>query len=55
MHIPWKTVLYVVAGGVIGFGMQKLVGCPTGGCPLMRTAWTSITYGAIMGLLMSFI
>lgn len=53
--MAWKIGLYVVIGGLVGLGLQRLIGCPTGGCPFMRTPWTSIMYGAILGLLFSFI
>jgi hypothetical protein len=53
--MAWEIALYVVIGGAMGFGLQRLVGCPGGACPLMRTPLNSIAYGAIMGLLLSFI
>ena len=49
-----KSIIFVIIGGALGFGLQRMIGCPGGGCPLMRSPLTSIMYGAVIGLLMSF-
>jgi len=41
-----------VIGGVLGFAYYKLVGCPSGGCPITSNPWISSTYGAIFGALL---
>lgn len=43
----------LLAGGLMGFGAHKVVGCRTGACPLMATPWRAILYGAVMGALFS--
>jgi hypothetical protein len=51
--ISIKTVLGILAGGVFGFGLYKLVGCSTGACPLTANPWISTVYGAVMGFLIT--
>lgn len=53
MTMTSKLILGAIAGGVLGFGYYKLVGCPTGGCPLTRHPWITILYGAAMGALIA--
>jgi hypothetical protein len=48
-----NLVLGAVAGAVVGFGYSKLVGCPTGACPLTRNPWFAAVYGGFVGALMS--
>ncbi|MBK5262310.1 MAG: YtxH domain-containing protein [Peptostreptococcaceae bacterium] len=48
-----KTIFSVVIGGALGFIYYKLVGCPTGSCPITSKPINTIIYGAIMGLLVS--
>jgi hypothetical protein len=48
-----KVVLGVLAGGLLGFGYYKLIGCPTGGCPLTSNPWTSTLYGMVVGALVA--
>ncbi len=44
-------IIAAAVGAALGFGYQRLVGCPTGACPLMRTPWITTIYGALLGLL----
>jgi hypothetical protein len=46
-----RLIIGIVVGGVLGFGWYKLVGCPTGACPLTRHPVITIIYGAVMGAL----
>ena len=48
-----RIALGVVIGGGVGFGWYKLVGCPTGTCPLTSNPYTSALYGCIVGALMA--
>ncbi len=48
-----RIILGAVAGGVLGFGWYKLVGCPTGGCPLTSNPWLSTLYGMAVGALIA--
>jgi hypothetical protein len=42
-----------LVGGVLGFGYDKLVGCPTGACPLTRNPWVTTVYGMALGALLA--
>lgn len=48
-----KIASGVIIGGVLGFLYYKLVGCPTGACPITRSPINSTLYGAVMGMLLS--
>jgi hypothetical protein len=44
-----KTVLAVIAGGILGFLMYKFIGCRSGACPLIGSPYISVAYGSILG------
>lgn len=46
-----QSVLGIVLGAGLGFLYYKFIGCRTGACPITRNPYTSILYGAVMGLL----
>ena len=48
-----RTALFVLIGGVIGFGYHRLVGCRTGACLITANPYASTIYGAVMGFLVS--
>jgi hypothetical protein len=39
------------AGGVLGYLWHRLAGCSTGGCPIVRSKYLSVMWGAFAGLL----
>ncbi len=39
-----------VAGGVLGYLWHRLVGCSTGACPIVRSPYLSVAWGALIGL-----
>lgn len=43
----------VLAGGAIGFGWAKLVGCADGACPLTATPWRGLAFGLLFGLVIA--
>jgi hypothetical protein len=45
-----RMIVGLVAGAVLGFAYQKLVGCRTGTCPLTATPLRTMIYGGVMGL-----
>jgi hypothetical protein len=49
-----RVGLGLLAGGALGYGWQRLVGCSTGTCPLTATPLRGISYGAVMGLIWAF-
>jgi hypothetical protein len=50
-----RLALSVFAGGGLGFGYYKLVGCRTGACPLTATPLRAILYGSTMGLVFALL
>lgn len=48
-----KSLLGIVVGGILGFLYYKIVGCPSGTCPITSKPINTIIYGAVMGLLIS--
>ena len=48
-----RIVTGAVAGAVLGLGWYKLVGCPTGTCPLTSHPVVSTLYGMAVGALIA--
>lgn len=53
MSILLKLVLGAFIGGIGGFIYYKLVGCPTGSCPITKSPVNSTIYGIILGVLVA--
>ncbi len=49
----FRLVIGAVAGGVLGFGWYKLVGCSSGACPLTSNPFVTIIYGMAVGTLLA--
>ena len=45
-----KVIAGLVAGGLIGLGFHRLVGCASGACPITSSPWASMIYGMIIGV-----
>ncbi len=48
-----KLLLGTVIGAIIGFLYYKVVGCPTGSCPITKSPLRSTIYGAFLGLMLA--
>jgi len=48
-----KFVIGLIVGGIAGYVYHRLVGCPTGTCPITSNPRISTLYGAGMGLLIA--
>lgn len=48
-----RYLLGGVLGGVAGYLYYRLVGCPSGTCPITSNPYVSTIYGAVMGLLLA--
>jgi len=42
-------VLSVIAGGALGYGYYRFIGCKSGTCPIVQNPFLSILYGAVLG------
>lgn len=49
LQIIARPVVGAVIGGILGFAYYKMVGCPTGACPIASNPVASIIYGAVLG------
>jgi hypothetical protein len=50
-----RLLIGIAIGAVVGFVYYKLVGCPSGMCPLTSNPIISTIYGATLGALISSI
>ncbi len=48
-----KLLLGVIIGAIGGFLYYKVVGCPTGSCPITKSPLRSAIYGALLGLMIA--
>ena len=48
-----RLLIGAAAGGVLGYGWHKLVGCRTGNCPLTATPVAATLYGMVIGILIA--
>ena len=53
MPIILKLLIGTVIGAAIGFIYYKIIGCPTGACPLTKTPLRSMIYWGLLGLLVA--
>ncbi len=53
MSTGLHLLIGAVLGGALGFGWQRLAGCSTGACPLMRSPWIATLYGLVVGVAMA--
>ena len=48
-----KSALGIALGAAAGFLLYRFVGCKTGTCPITANPWTSMLFGAVLGLLLT--
>jgi hypothetical protein len=48
-----RLIIGVVAGGLLGYGAYRFIGCSTGACPLTAHPWISTIWGMIIGGLLA--
>jgi len=48
-----RSILFVVAGGGLGFGFHRRVGCRSGACPIWASPYISTIYGGLLGFFLS--
>jgi hypothetical protein len=49
----FRRVFFTGLGALAGFAYYYFIGCSTGTCPLTSNPYTSIIYGAVVGLVLS--
>ncbi len=49
--ITFRMIIYILGGGLLGFGYYRLVGYRTGSCPISSNPYISTIYGAVLGLM----
>ncbi len=49
-----RTGLFLLAGGLIGYGYYRLFGCTTG-CPVTSNPWNATIFFTIVGGLLSVV
>ncbi len=48
-----KIIIGSLVGGALGLLYYKLVGCPSGSCPITAKPHRTAIYGAILGFMIS--
>ncbi len=46
------ALAFTLGGGAAGYAFHRVVGCPSGGCPITGSAWISTLYGLLVGLVL---
>ncbi len=54
VSILWlKRIGPIVLGAMGGYAYYYFIGCVSGTCPITSNPWSSTSYGAVMGALLS--
>jgi hypothetical protein len=48
-----RLIIGVAAGGLLGYGAYRFIGCSSGACPLTANPWISTIIGMIFGAMMT--
>ncbi len=51
--MTYKVILAAIVGGLASFGCHKLVGCKSGGCPIMANPYVSTLWGVAIGVMVA--
>jgi hypothetical protein len=49
----FRLIIGVGAGGLLGYGAYRFIGCSSGACPLTANPWVSTLFGMIFGALLA--
>ena len=44
-----RMMIGVVAGGLLGYGVYRFIGCASGTCPITSNPWVSTIVGMLIG------
>jgi len=53
MSLAIRIFLGALAGGAIGYGIYRFVGCQTGACPLTSNPYIAVAIYAVLGALIA--
>jgi hypothetical protein len=48
-----RSIVFALVGGGAAFGFHRFVGCRSGACPIWANPYVSVSYGALLGFLLS--
>lgn len=51
--LPWRIVLGVAIGAMLGFAYHRVVGCRSGVCVITARWWSATLYGAMLGFFLT--
>lgn len=51
---PLKIILGIGIGALLGFAYYYFIGCTSGTCPITSNPLSSILYGSVFGLILTF-
>ncbi|MCX8009634.1 MAG: DUF6132 family protein [Ignavibacteria bacterium] len=49
----WKSIVFSIVGGILGFAYYYFIGCNSGSCPITSKWYTSTLYGILLGFVIS--
>ena len=53
IKITWKTILFILTGGLAGFLYANFIGCYSGTCPLTSNKFIAMGFFALFGYILS--
>jgi len=53
MSTATRIFLGALAGGVLGYGIYRFIGCQTGACPLTSNPYIAVAIYALLGALVA--
>lgn len=51
---PLKIILGIGIGAILGYAYYYFIGCSSGTCPITSNPLSSILYGSVFGLVLTF-
>ena len=51
--IPFKRILPVIIGAILGYGYYHFIGCNSGSCAITSNPYISTAYGGLLGLVLA--
>lgn len=48
-----RLALFALVGALAGYLLHRVVGCPSGGCPITGNPWVATLYGAAVAVVLA--